>query len=212
MYFDHSTTAATDSKVMQLRIEQGGCAVDAYWYLLEQMHRDERGICVSDAGALRVHCHTLCASEDDLKTWVSAMVSIGLFEQDAATGEIISARAAQNIEAYRTKSEKARSSAKARWDDANAKRTHKRTQSEAKKGAMLTKQNKTKGSSAIKGTTTLPATGGAAAADAAHAVARKSPLCPLCESKMFRNRQISKWECPTCFETFTDEQIGGESR
>lgn len=51
MYFDHSTTAATDPKVMQLRLEMGGAAVDAYWYLLEQMHRDERGICVCDAGA-----------------------------------------------------------------------------------------------------------------------------------------------------------------
>ena len=28
MYFDHSTTAATDPKVMQLRLEQGGAAVD----------------------------------------------------------------------------------------------------------------------------------------------------------------------------------------
>ena len=74
MYFDHSTTAATDPKVMQLRLEMGGAAVDAYWYLLEQMHRDERGICVCDAGALRVHCHTLCTGEDELKTWVSAMV------------------------------------------------------------------------------------------------------------------------------------------
>ena len=32
MYFDHSTTAATDPKVMQLRLEMGGAAVDAYWY------------------------------------------------------------------------------------------------------------------------------------------------------------------------------------
>lgn len=212
MYFDHSTTAATDPKVMQLRLEMGGAAVDAYWYLLEQMHRDERGICVCDAGALRVHCHTLCTGEDELKTWVSAMVSIGLFEQDPDSGEIISPRAAQNIETYKAKSEKARSSAKARWENADAKRPHKRAQSGGKQNAMLTKQNKTKGSSALKSTTTLPATGGAAAAGAAPAVAAKNPVCPLCQSKLYRNKQTAKWECPTCYDTFTDEQIGGGSR
>lgn len=209
MYFDHSTTAATDPKVMQLRLEHSGAAVDAYWYMIEQMHRDERGICTSDAGALRVHCHTLCTSVEELKTWLSAMVSIGLLERDEQTGEIVSKRAAQNIAEYQAKSRKASSAAEKRWSNANKDATAKRTQCNRKADAMPTKQNKTKGSNATKGITTLPAAGGAAAAEAAPPAAWKTPKCPMCESKLYRNKQTAKWDCPTCFEAYTDEQLGG---
>ena len=142
MYFDHSTTAATDPKVMQLRLEQGGAAVDAYWYMLEQMHRDECGICTSNAGAMLVHSHTLCTDENKLKTWVDAMVSIGLFEHDSQSGEITSPRAVRNISEYKEKSEKARSKAKSRWSNATAMQQ----QCSSNAAAMQTQcqQNKTK--------------------------------------------------------------------
>ena len=205
MYFDHSTTAATDPKVMQLRLEQGGAAVDAYWYMLEQMHRDECGICTSNAGAMLVHSHTLCTDENKLKTWVDAMVSIGLFEHDSQSGEITSPRAVRNISEYKEKSEKARSKAKSRWSNATAMQQ----QCSSNANAMPTKQNKTKGSNATKGITTLPAAGGAAAAEAAPPAARKTPKCPMCESKLYLNKQTAKWDCPTCFEAYTDEQLGG---
>ena len=98
-YFDHSTDAATDTGIMLLRLECGGAAVDAYWYLVEQMHRDERDVCVGNARAMRVHCHTLCCTENDLETWVGAMVSAGLFEAGETDGTIRSKRAMGNIEA-----------------------------------------------------------------------------------------------------------------
>lgn len=67
LYFDHSTGASTDPKIMQLRLECGGAAVDAYWYLVEQMHRDERPLCVRNANVMRVHCHTLCTDISTLE-------------------------------------------------------------------------------------------------------------------------------------------------
>lgn len=204
-YFEHSATASTDSKIMQLRLECGGAAVDAYWYLVEQMHRDEAAVCVGNAGAMRVHCHTLCTDSDTLKTWISAMFSTGLLEPTEDGAGVQSERAMLNIEEYRAKREKASSAAKSRWSNADAKQTHKRTQCKRNADPMPTKQNKTNSSNAIKGITTTSAEGGAAAVKTAPPQ-RKTPYCPTCESKLFKNTQTGKLTCPGCFDTFTDEQ------
>lgn len=193
-YFDHSTTAATDPKVMQLRIRCGGAAVDAYWYLLEQMHRDERRICVSEcernANAMRTHCHMLCASENELSEWISAMCEIGLFERDE-DGNIASVRAMRNIGAYQEKADKARSAAKARWDDADAKRTHSKRNANAKRTQC--QQNKTKGSNAIEALLPTDSVG----AEAAKAAPPSSePLCPECgKFTMRRDAANEAWVC-----------------
>lgn len=203
-YFDHATDAATDPKIMQLRLECGGAAVDAYWYIIEQMHRDEKSICVEDARAMRVHCHTLCVDEETLKSWFSAMVSIGLFHIDENTGEGYSKRAMDNIGKFQEKRQKASSSAKSRWSNADAKQTDKRKQSKRNANAMLTKQNKTKDSSAIKSTTNLSVEGAAAAVETAPP---SPPRCPLCESELFRNTQTGQWTCTGCCEVYAKDRF-----
>lgn len=150
-YFDHSTQAATDPAIMQLRLECGGAAVDAYWYLVEQMHRDERPLCVRNASAMRVHCHTLCTDAETLESWLSAMVSCGLIRIDDATGEATSKRAMGNIEAYKAKADKARAAAQSRWGDANAKRTHSKRNASAKRTQCQQNKTKQKDGNAIQG-------------------------------------------------------------
>ena len=73
-YFDHSTDASTDPKVMQLRLEHDGAAVDAYWSLVEQMHRE--GCCVTVHGSafsdrpMFIHCYLgKCISRIYTDTW-----------------------------------------------------------------------------------------------------------------------------------------------
>lgn len=196
-YFDHSTDAATDPKIMQLRIEHGGAAVDAYWYLLEQMHRDERCICVRNASAMRAHCHMLCATENELSEWISGMCEIGLLDRDEE-GDIISIRAMRNIEAYQEKADKARSAAKSRWGDANAKRTHSKRNADAMRPHC--QQNKTKGSNATKALLPTDADGAGAGVPAPpasdHSTGKGEPLCPECGKFSMRWDVSGKaWVC-----------------
>ncbi|MEG0758394.1 MAG: DUF4373 domain-containing protein, partial [Raoultibacter sp.] len=178
-YFDHSTDAASDPKIMALRLECGGSAVDAYWFLIERIHRDEKPICLTDASAMRVYCHALCTDLDMLEKWCEHMISVGLLATANDGTELVSERAASNIEKYHAKRESARSSAKSRWSNADAKPPNKRTQS--KGNANKTKQNKTKGSNASKDCITNPsASDGAVAVEKTAPSAARKPVCPQC--------------------------------
>lgn len=196
-YFDHNVNAATDPKVMQLRLEQGGAAVDAYWYLIEQMHRDERPICVCNASAMRVHCHTLCTDADTLEKWLESMVLIDLLSFDESGENVYSERTMKNIDKYQSKQEKARSAAESRWGNANVKQTHKRTQCKRNADALPTKQNKTNRSNATKGITSSIASDGADAGETAPPPQGK-PYCPKCGSKVWKNPQTGRFDCDEC--------------
>lgn len=203
-YFDHATDAATDPKIMQLRLECGGSAVDAYWYLVEQMHRDERSLCVRNASVMRVHCHTLNTDEKTFETWVSAMLEIGLLAYSEDGESVVSNRAMENVERYQAKQEKASSAAKSRWGNADAKQTHKRTQYKRNADAMPTKQNKTKDSNAINGITN-PAQSGVAAAASAAPPARA--VCPMCEVPLWRNTQTGRYHCDACHDNWEEGKV-----
>ena len=206
LYFDHDTSASTDQKLMQLRLECGGAAVDAYWYLVEQMHREERAVCVGNAGAMRVHCHTLCTDERTLREWVSTMLSTGLLEASESGDEVYSNRALFNINEYQAKKEKASSAAKSRWSNADAKQPHKRTQSERNADAMLRKEKKRNSSNATKSITTTKQSGAAEAAEAA-APDCKKPVCPMCEVEAWKDN-TGYYHCPNCHDQFTKDKVG----
>lgn len=208
-YFDHNTGAATDPKIMQLRLECGGAAVDAYWYFIEQMHRDERSLCVSNANAMRVHCHTLCTDFQTLEKWVSAMIEAGLLKYDETGENIVSERAENNFNAYKEKRQKASSAAKSRWDNADAKQPHKRTQCKRNATAMPTKQNKTKDSNAIKSITNpISASAATAAAEAAPPPRKNGKaLCPLCDLPVWKNNQTGEWYCENCRDWFPKAKV-----
>lgn len=203
LYFDHDTSASTDPKIMQLRLEFGGAAVDAYWYLIEQMHRDERGICIADARAMRVHCHTLCTDEKTLREWVDFMLDMGLMALSEEEGVLLSERAMKNVGKYQGKKEKASSAAKSRWSNADAMQTH----GECSKNAMPRKEKKRNSSNTIKSITTTIAEPVAAAAKAAPNSAEQHPHCPMCEVKVWKNTQTGKYDCLNCFEAWSSEAV-----
>ena len=208
LYFDHSTGASTDPKIMQLRLECGVAAVDAYWYLVEQMHRDERPLCVRNANVMRVHCHTLCTDISTLENWINSMVEIGLFKVSENDGEVLSERAMENVGKFKDKQEKARSAAKAKWEGADAKQTHKRTQCKRNADAMLTKQNKTNISNAIKGITNSVSAAEAEAVKTASSASKKGdPHCPMCEVPTSFKDSLGYYHCPSCHDQFARDKV-----
>ena len=207
-YFDHSTGASTDPKVMQLRIVCGGAAVDAYWYFVEQMHHDMRPVCVGNADAMRVHCHMLCTDTETLQKWLDAMFSTGLLWK-TDNGEVCSERAMENIKRFEEKREKSQAAAAKRWENANAKQTHSKRNANAKRTQCQQNKTKQKDGIAIKGNTNPSASSVAAAAVAAPLAAKRKlkPPCPLCGTPMKRNGQTAKWDCPNCMDSFTDSKL-----
>ena len=193
LYFDHDTSASTDPTIMQLRLEHGGAAVDAYWYLIELMHKEEREVYVGNAGALRVHCHTLCVDDATLGSWIYSMCEIGLITCSEDEGTIESVRAMENIEKYQGKREKARSAALVKWSNANAERT------QCERNAKKRKEKKRNSSNATKSITTTKAPSDAAAAKAAPTVAddSRAPHCPLCDALLLFDVKTGGWRCGT---------------
>lgn len=117
-YFDHDTTAMSDTKLAQLCIECGCGAVAAYWVILEQIYKEETGLVFFD-NPLGFHPITKVVSRwlgvgsDELLEWVSTMKKLGLLIDDPNTpGAVISERAIANIEEYQKKAETARQNGK----------------------------------------------------------------------------------------------------
>lgn len=116
LYFDHDTSAADDDKIVVLRDEHGGAAVDAYWTILERIYKDETDL-VFGKNQVQTKALTrrLGLGFDDLQTYISAFFDIGLLE-DVATDEqrsegicvLHSKRASDNIAAYNERKETAR--------------------------------------------------------------------------------------------------------
>ena len=138
LYFDHSTSASDDDKIVALRIEHGGAAVDAYWAVIELMHRDETDF-TCPAGLIRCDsvpsgypagtqsvptryrvafaslAHRLLIDEKTFAEYVSAMLDVGLLSDATSDSELEiglmtlrSERASENIADYQKRAETAR--------------------------------------------------------------------------------------------------------
>lgn len=109
-YFDHDTSASGDDKIIALRLEHGGAAVDAYWSLLELMYSEEGPLNLAENRPLaKAVSYRLAVDYQQLSEWVDSMVSIGLFERVEDDQDCItSKRAMAHISKYRDKCEKAR--------------------------------------------------------------------------------------------------------
>ena len=67
-YFNHDSAAGGDDKIIALRLECGGAAVDAYWVVLEQIYRDETALDIfGNQHVLRSVCHRLATDAETLK-------------------------------------------------------------------------------------------------------------------------------------------------
>lgn len=150
LYFDHSTSASDDDKIVALRIGHGGAAVDAYWAVIELMHRDEADF-TCPAGLIKTDsvpsgypvgtqsvptryrvafaslAHRLLIDEKTLAEYVSAMLDVGLLHDATSDSELEiglmtlrSERASENIADYQKRAETARK---------NGRRNSRKTQS-----------------------------------------------------------------------------------
>lgn len=100
-YFDHDCEAYKDDKIMLLRRECGGAAVDAYWTLLELIYREETDLKPKQNPSVfaSVSIFLMC-EQSELETWVEAMKKYGLLIENE-DGSLSSPRATTNIEGYK---------------------------------------------------------------------------------------------------------------
>lgn len=116
LYFRHDTDAATDDKMVALRLEHGGAAVDCYWAILEQIYREETDwVFGRNQVGTKSLCHRLCIGFDELEAYVSTMLEIGILSARERTEDavsIYSERAEAEIETYQARAETARQNGK----------------------------------------------------------------------------------------------------
>ena len=217
-YFDHDTSASDDDKIMALRIECGGAAVDAYWAVLELIYRDETDLVVSEnQPKTKSLCHRLCVGFEQLQSWLQAMVSVGLLAAENGAencGEngvsYSSPRASANIERYADRKETARQNGKK--GGRKPKRNRTETKSVFEKNRAESKpeaKEKEKSLVTHKGLPNDSASDGAAAAKAAPASADDTvvPRCRSCGSRLRYDPKQRSWRCTQCDESVA---YGGE--
>jgi dGTP triphosphohydrolase len=134
-YFSHDSNAKDDPKILQLRMEMGWEGYGLFWAIIEMLRNESdfrmrthyKGI----AFALQTH-------EDCIKKLINEFDLFELDEQYFWSESLL-----KRMELKEERSEKARESAKKRWNrdiDANAMRTH----SERNADAMQLKESKVK--------------------------------------------------------------------
>jgi hypothetical protein len=134
-YFSHDANAKDDPKILQLRMEMGWEGYGLFWALIEMLRNesDHRMRTHYKSIAFALHTH-----EDSIKKLIND------FDLFAIDGEYFwSESLLKRMEMKESKSEKARQSAKKRWNqdnDANAMRTH----SDSNANAMQLKESKVK--------------------------------------------------------------------
>lgn len=115
-YFSHDFGARNDPKLIKVHMRLGLAGIGAYWALVEMLHEEDGYLMLSDcesyAFALRTDCELLHSLINDFE----------LFKKDAE--KFWSESALERIQRRKAKSEKAAQSARNRWFDANAMRTH----------------------------------------------------------------------------------------
>lgn len=201
-YFNHDTNAASDDLVLQLRMEHGGAAIDAYWTILEYIYGEEQPLAFGEnRRETKVVMHRLCVGFDTLEKYVKTMVDLGLLlsrkYRDDNYHLISSIRADEAIESYHARAETARQNGKKggrpRKPNANPDETQSVSSSVSKKNQSekLTK-TKTKRVGFDKQNQTLPAR--ADALEGAPSGGRMK--CIRCGSTVHRDGEM--WHCPRC--------------
>ena len=134
-YFSHDANAKEDPKILQLRMEMGWEGYGLFWAIIEMLRNE------SDF-RMRTHykgiAFALQTQEDSIKRLINDFDLFQLNEQYFWSESLL-----KRMELKEERSEKARESAKKRWNrdiDANAMRTH----SERNANAMQLKESKVK--------------------------------------------------------------------
>ena len=134
-YFSHDANAKDDPKILQLRMEMGWEGYGLFWALIELLRNE------SDH-RMRTHYKSIAfalqTQEDSIKRIINDFDLFGLDDQFFWSESLL-----KRMELKEERSEKARESAKKRWNrdnDANAMLTH----SERNADAMQLKESKVK--------------------------------------------------------------------
>ena len=134
-YFSHDANAKDDPKILQLRMEMGWEGYGLFWALIEMLRNESDHRMRTHYKSIAFALHT---QEDSIKKLIND------FDLFAIEGEYFwSESLLKRMEMKESKSEKARQSAKKRWNqdnDANAMRTH----SDSNANAMQLKESKVK--------------------------------------------------------------------
>lgn len=215
-YFDHDTMAGGDDKIISLRLECGGAAVDAYWVILEQLYRDETPLVIfGNQHVTRSVCHRLATDAKTLETWILTMLEIGLLERAVENSDAIhSPRATENIRAYREKCETARQNGKkggrkpTKKPKANQGGNQTLTDAETEGQANKRKEKKDIGSHKdyLISSNDAPVAAAASAAPNAPKKGQKT-LCPMCELPVWKNTQTGTWFCDNCREDWPKGKV-----
>jgi hypothetical protein len=134
-YFSHDSNAKDDPKILQLRMEMGWEGYGLFWALIEMLRNE------SD-NRMRTHYKSIAfalqTQEDSIKRLINDFDLFAIDDQYFWSESLL-----KRMEMKEAKSEKARQSAKKRWNqdnDANAMRTH----SDSNANAMQLKERKGK--------------------------------------------------------------------
>lgn len=212
-YFDHSSTAGSDDKIIALRLECGGAAVDAYWVVLEQIYRDETELDIfGNQHVKRSVCHRLNIDEKTLETWISSMLEIGLLFRTGENGEsVMSQRAEENITAYKQRCETARQNGKKGGRKPTRKPTAKPngnqtlTDAETDRETNKTKQNKGIGLDELN---QIPTASDGADAEGSAPTAAKAPQCPQCGGPLRLDAKRGEFSCAACGSKVALSDVG----
>jgi hypothetical protein len=112
-YLKHDYNSRNDEKILKLRTTYGVEGFGIYWMILEKLAESSEGrLLLSDIPAISYELHSQCERITDV------IKSYGLFEIDA--NYFWSVRLMQDLRSRNEKSEKAKLSAKIRWNNKRA--------------------------------------------------------------------------------------------
>lgn len=135
-HFPHDISASNDPKLITLRIAFGWAGIGMFWSIIEGLHREPTGTMAAQHLTaiigdfwMQEEMQSKSPQRDKAKPFEEFLYANALLT--LCDGYATSNRVAQNLNLIREKSEKARESAKKRWQDngpikpnhANAKRT-----------------------------------------------------------------------------------------
>lgn len=126
-YFSHDSNSRNDEKILSLRMKLGMEGYGIYWSIIEMLRDSTDYRMQTQCGRIAYELHT------DSETIQCVLNDFGLFETD--TEYFWSESLLRRMEIKEEKSNKARESAKVRWDKAKAIRTQ--SEGNASKGNKI---------------------------------------------------------------------------
>ncbi len=132
-YFSHDYNARSDEKMIKLIMDEGYAGYGVYWALIEMIH-ENKGYIHNDYKRIAFALHTECERIKDVIELYDLFV--------IKDGKISNTRVLYNLIKRSEKSEKAKNSAKKRWDSSTKNANAMRTQCDS--NAIKVKESKLK--------------------------------------------------------------------